>query len=164
MRTNDRHGDSHAADVSRRGDSSGDPLRDLLRRGDPAGDGREPTGIEWAAMRARIRTEVSSVENTSSGRSRAPLATWAWIAAAASIAVAVVLLPRLLQAPDGTQDLVAGGTDGSGTTATGAAAQSGRASEGSRTMQFTAPGGTRVVWTLDPGFELPESLNAMESD
>lgn len=26
-----------------------------------------------------------------------------------------------------------------------------------RTVQFTAPGGTRIIWTLDPDFELPES-------
>ena len=31
------------------------------------------------------------------------------------------------------------------------------ARRGPRTVQFTAPGGTRIIWTLDPDFQLPVS-------
>ena len=165
MVTPDRHGEGHEQRTAPTDEAPGGTLRELLRLGDPAGDGREPTADEWAAMRERIRAEVSGAEDARRGRPRAPFAGWAWAAAAASIAVAVVLLPRLLYRPDDTGTLVTGGASERGSSvAAGASGRSGRADRGSRSMQFTTPGGTRVVWTLDPGFALPDSLSAADSD
>jgi hypothetical protein len=108
-------------------------VRDALRRGDPAADGRKPTPAEVADWR---RLVVASA-------SHQPI----WIpvrrpilALAATLALALAFGWQLL-----TTDTPPPPSERA-TTLT--------EEPKPRQLQFVAPGGTKVYWTLDPNFEL----------
>lgn len=117
---------------------SSDRLRELLRRGDPAADGRAPDADETRLLRARVLEEARSAGGGAPaprGLFR-PAVAFAWAAAACVavlVAVGTVSLRRGPARPE----------------------QADRSSPGveaaaPRQVQFTTPGGTRIVWVLYP--------------
>jgi hypothetical protein len=108
---------------------SEDRWRTLLRRGDPAGDGGEPRAEEIAQLRRRVLAAAA--------RPAAPAPRLRWAAAAAVLVVLALAALRVRQAPVATPSLAFGAT----TAATLAPA---------RQVHFQTPGGTRIVWVLNP--------------
>jgi len=114
-------------------------LGEMLRRGDPAGDGREPDASEIAALRQALLTEAE----------RPPAR--AWLAAPAWAVASALLLATWLGwqarwttavAPQARPDTMT-------------VSETPRVEEPrARQIQFATPGGTRVVWVLDPDFEV----------
>jgi hypothetical protein len=103
-------------------------LRAWLRRGDPARDGTPLPVDELQRLRRRVLAAAPEPRR----RHRAPLAA---LAAAAALATVLLLLPMPPEAPE----------------------RSARAEPSApvpRRIQFTTERGTRVLWTLDPDFEL----------
>jgi hypothetical protein len=129
-----------------------DRLRTVLRAGDPAADGREPTPYESVGWKRRILADVP-----------APIASWrrliGWAAAATAIAVIVLLVLPLRR--DDRETRTGTASDG---TDPGPGMEAGRmahdstatrsAKRNSRTIQFRAPNGTRIIWTLNPDLSL----------
>ena len=116
-------------------------LRQALRRGDPAADGRAPSEEEVRLLRARVL--ATTPESAPPGR-RALRPAWAGGLAAAAVALtlAAAWLAGLLPverpwAPGPAEARYAGPPrDPSG--------------PAGRQVQFTTPGGTRIVWVLYP--------------
>ena len=106
-------------------------LRAWLRAGDPAGD--DPGLNPEQATRIRQRA-VAATSESQIGRPLLPLAA---LAAAAALAW-LLLLPHesIPPNPPGTMSPQASDTSER------------------RQIQFTTARGTRIVWTLDPDFEL----------
>lgn len=110
-----------------------DEIRKLLRRGDPAGDGETLPPDEVASLRRKILAAVPS------GRSRGWSPAWALgltVAAAAVLVSVVLFMPKsrpakvLTTREVHTQERTV------------------------QQIQFVTPGGTRVIWTLDPDFDV----------
>ena len=125
--------------MKRKHESDRDRLRETLRAGDPARDGREPDQREVARMRARVLSEP--VEPV---RAAVPFRA---LAAAALVCLVVALgwgiwYDATRQAPAAVQGSPAVAADDTGTV------------RASRQIRFSTPGGTRVVWTLTPDFDL----------
>lgn len=112
-----------------------DRLRELLRRGDPAADGRAPAPEEVRLLRARVLEEA----RRSPGRARRgalrPAVAFGW-AALVCVVVLVATGTAFLWRSEPTPDppLAAGAVD----------------EAAPRQVQFTTPGGTRIVWVLYP--------------
>lgn len=127
-------------------ESGEDRLREALRAGDPALDGCEPDATEFARMRRRM---LSAAETTP-----LPLGLPARVLAAVAVFVLTVALGWSLW-NDGL-------TDRRGATPVSPAARGAAdpdvmvvpAVRDPRQIQFSTPGGTRVIWTLDPDFEV----------
>lgn len=136
------------------GPHSCDRLRELFRAGDPAADGREPTPEETAAWKRRIMTEPA-----------APARHWpvptGWAAATAAV-VAIAFLAIWFR-PEG-KETVLNGRDRPDETLGGPGFEAGRmgrestatrrSKRDSRTIQFRAPNGTRIIWTLNPDLSI----------
>ena len=115
-----------------------DEIRELLRRGDPAGDGQGLDPEETARMRRRIVAEPAT-RRASVFR---PLPAFA-AAALVVLMVAVgwkVMRSELPPAPDGTDSVTVPGPGDTGRRL--------------RQVQFSTPGGTRIIWLLDSEFEV----------
>ena len=120
-----------------------DRLRAALRRGDPAADGREPDAGELGVLRERL---LESAAAAKPDRSR-PL-PWRHqvlrpafaVAAALVLTLALALVLRLdrVQGPERPAGEAAGSTFDAGV------------APAPRQVQFTTPGGTRIVWVLYP--------------
>ncbi|HUP43147.1 MAG TPA: hypothetical protein VM599_08060 [Thermoanaerobaculia bacterium] len=125
-----------------------DRLRETLRRGDPAADGRAPDAAETALLRARL---LESAADAGHGRPRAFGPSFATAAAAAGLLVLTLGLAvtlRLDRRADRALDRAPGperAAEASGGPALGAEAET-----PPRQIQFTTPGGTRIVWVLYP--------------
>jgi len=160
-------------------------LRKLLNLGDPADDGIESAPEEVAAMRRTILNAIDTSPAARSWLSR-PYATAAATVAVALIALtlllragpwgavlqpetrpvtpaepvpaapiesttAVVESPEALAAePSADEPTVAAVEESQGIVPPTVEREP-------RTVRFTAPGGTRIIWTLDPDFQLPVS-------
>jgi len=139
-------------------------LRELLNLGDPAGDGNEPGTKEITAMR---RTVLNAIDTSPTARS------WLsrpYAAVAATVVVALIALALLLRA--GQAQAAEPSADPAPVTESPMAAVDPvpiaaveepsdiippSAEREPLTVRFTAPGGTRIIWTLDPDFQLPVS-------
>jgi hypothetical protein len=147
-----------------------DRLRATLRRGDPAADGRAPDAAETALLRARLLESAADAghgREPAAARRRAVLPTrpravlptrprafgpsFATAAAAAGLLVLTLGLAvtlRLDRRADRALDRALGPerpAQASGGQALGAGAET-----PPRQIQFTTPGGTRIVWVLYP--------------
>ena len=113
-------------------DSRNDDLRQWLHRGDPASGDTDLTLEETRLMRQRILATAREAR-----RPRfVPLAA---LAGAAALAAVLLLRPAPV-------------TMESSTTVRPSVAE--RSEHTARQVQFTTESGTRIVWTLDPEFEL----------
>jgi hypothetical protein len=120
-----------------------DRLRAALRRGDPAADGGEPDAGETQLLRERL---LESAAEARPDRSRTipwrlPVLRPAFAAAVAlvlTLALAVVLRLDRVQGPQRPAGEAAGST------------LDAEAGPAPRQVQFTTPGGTRIVWVLYP--------------
>jgi hypothetical protein len=134
-------------------------LRSLLRAGDPAADGSDPSPGEAVRWKRRILNAAPIAA--------APRWLPAGLAAAAAGSILVAFL--WLTGPSGDRDISPGTASpgpaaGAPTGLTGGRhARNGNvdrsAARTSRTIHFHAPNGTRIIWTLDPDFSLPETLS-----
>ena len=119
-------------------------LRDSLRDWDPVNDGNELDGVDRARMRRRVLN--ATVEPVRLGF---PVRAMA-VAAVVILAVALgwgIYDDAVMQPPAGTPT----GPAAHGTPVAGPGEEAKREA---RQIQFSTPGGTRVVWTLDPDFEV----------
>jgi len=124
-----------------------DPVGSLLRRGDPARDGSAPSTEEIARMRARILAEAER----RSAR--------AWIPAPALAAAAVVLVTAFLgwnvvRLGRGAEQAVSSTVSETGLTAGTERGSDAPEQPRVRQVEFLTPGGTRVVWLLNPDFDV----------
>lgn len=115
------------------------------------GDGSGPSPDEWAAMRRRVLHAAMQPGEARTGGVRA----WAWAAAAAAVLIALVAGPELIDLGDRK-----GSRPSTERMADGPQAPALEGDRRPRTLQFTTRSGIRVIWTLDPGFELPGALLA----
>jgi hypothetical protein len=120
--------------MSRKNHPDNEWLRERLRAWDPAQDGSELDGQDRARMRRRVLAAVS--EPVRLGLPGRALATAAGVVL--TVAVGWGIYDGAVMAPPGTP--FTGPTE--------------EAERKSRQIQFSTPGGTRVVWTLDPDFEV----------
>jgi hypothetical protein len=146
----------------------------LLRAGDPAGDGRDPDQTELQTWRRNTLIAVAGGHGEVSRRTR----LLPFVAAAAAVVLAAIFFlvaerpapispapqvavsppPALPEAvsPVAEQAPLLGTTPRPPRVAAVAATPAGAAvpAAASRTVHFTAPGGTRVIWTLNPDLQL----------
>lgn len=136
-------------------------LRSLLREGDPADDGREPSAEETARLRARV---LDAARAPTGDERRAAVihphcapdaaesrVRWTSAAVAAAALFAVLVLgavafrvSRSAPTATGQPALEAGATGATGEIPVP------HLERAPRQIQFTTPGGTRVVWMLYP--------------
>jgi len=109
-------------------------LRRLLREGDPAAIG----GAEEEASLRRIAARLEGVPIR-----RRPSFPLLPLAAAAALAAALLVVPR------GAERAQAPGAAPTSARPVGVAAEA-----APRQLQFETPGGTRLIWVLDPEFTL----------
>jgi hypothetical protein len=124
-----------------------DAIRDFLRRGDPAaGEPLEPT--EAGRMRARILAEAGGdpAPSHASGRP-ARAALWAAACAVLLLVAAVVWRGRQEPAPVAESSVPSAAAVDAGDVVPANLRPA-------RTIHFVTPSGTRVIWTLDPNFNL----------
>lgn len=120
-------------------------LRQILNEGDPAADYRiDPE--KTILMRRRIR---QGLDGNNAERLRWPIL---WTAASAAVVLAVVMVwrdsPATLPEGSGLPPAAAvAAADRSAASDAGAVRQA-------REIHFVTEGGTRVIWTLDPDFDL----------
>ncbi len=117
-------------------------IRELLRRGDPAGDGETLAPDEIAQLRRKILAAVPS------GSPRGWRSSWA-LGLSAAAAAAMVSLVVFLWSPSSSlrtarSPVESPAREGGVRTRERAVQQ----------IQFVTPGGTRVIWTLDPDFDV----------
>ncbi len=122
-----------------------DALRSTLREGDPAADGHDPTPDEVARLRARV---LDAAHEADAERG------WRWVPAtvAAALALLVIAGAVALRFEPGDRTERAGRftpADGAGAAGEPEGPVEAEDPEG-RQIQFTTPGGTRVVWMLYP--------------
>lgn len=116
-------------------------LRSILQEGDPAADGREPTAGETAHLRARV-IDVAREAAREAAPTPVPDRRWRPAAVAAALllvaALGVVLhgVRRSVAPTPAPREAGAGGAHDP--------------ADAPRQIQFTTPGGTRVVWMLYP--------------
>jgi hypothetical protein len=124
-----------------------DRLRETLRRGDPAADGRAPDAGETALLRERLLESAADAGFAPPIRPRALRPAFATAAAAAAVLVLTLGLAVTLRlhrqadrvrGPELPTEEPLGGVLGAG------------AETPPRQIQFTTPGGTRIVWVLYP--------------
>lgn len=123
------------------GRERGADWRALLRGGDPAADGCDPSPDETAALRER----VVAVARAAGAAPRPGFAAPAWAAVVALGLAAwfgwLAWPPTGDSAPPPPRLATRGGSEH-------------QPPARARQIQFATPGGTRVVWTLDPDFEV----------
>ena len=120
-----------------------DEIRNFLRRGDPAGDGGTLAPDEVAHLRRKI---LAAIPTTESPRGWRPSRALGFSVAGAAAMVSLVVLLWSPSSPLRTARHPAG----SPTPKLEVRTQE-------RTVQqihFMTPGGTRVIWTLDPDFDV----------
>ena len=179
------HEDCAMDESSRHKGLDDNALRALLRRGDPAGDGRDPAPGEIAAWRQTMLAEARG-RSLGRGRFlwQGALATAGLVLLAVLIIPFLRPSPEVPPAPEivdrgepvAADTAAKAGPDLPTVTAgdplaetietapypddiparAGDAALAAAAAYPARTIQFTAPGGTRIIWKLDPGFTLPK--------
>ncbi len=114
-------------------ENTNDEIRKLLRRGDPAGDGETLPPDEVASLRRKVLAEVRA------DGSRGWRPSWALGLSMAAAAVMVSIVVFMLRTQPATDVTTRGD----------------RAPERAvQQIQFVTPGGTRVIWTLDPDFDV----------
>lgn len=134
-----------------------DAVRSILREGDPVNDGREPTPDEMARLRASLLDAAHDAESErarlldppclpESGRRWTPAAVASALVLLA-IAGAVALRFEPSDRTERAGRLTAAERTGDAGEPAGAADT---ADPAGRQIQFTTPGGTRVVWWLYP--------------
>lgn len=109
----------------------------LLRRGDPAADGREPSAEELRLVRARVLEEARNAPRRAPRGLFRPAVALGWVAVvcvAVLVAAGTVQLRRTAPPMD-AEEVTAG---------------DGAVRAAPRQVQFTTPGGTRIVWVLYP--------------
>jgi hypothetical protein len=137
-----------------------DELQALLRRGDPAGDGRSLTQAERQEMRRTVLR--AATEPAAPQIARAP----AWAAVLALLALAIPAGWHIRQNSPAERHAEATGIAGP----EAAASDATRMPHGAtledpvtfaeppgrpvRHVLFSTPGGTRVIWTLNPDLKL----------
>ncbi len=115
-------------------------LRELLQQADPAGPRSEEPGLSNADAQAMRRAMLRAVV------SPAPALAWPRALAVAAVVVAMV---------------IAGAAAGRRMPPRGTAMPQEAAAtvdEGRRQLQFSTPGGTRIIWTIDPNFHIREVM------
>ena len=113
-------------------------LRTRLREADPVGT-EPPLSPDEAARMRRAILAASAEPSVSHSRPRLTLALAAMLTIAATVgAISARRFAARLEPPAATPD------------ATVAAART--------QVQFSTPGGTRIIWTFDPEFSLKESM------
>ena len=138
-----------------------DRLRAALRRGDPADDGREPGASELRLLRERLlesAAETPAARAAGADPAARPGRRWRAalrpaFATAAAAAAALILALGLVLALDpggGLGRVVDRVRGAAGPEETTAAAGPLGAEPAHRQVQFTTPGGTRIVWVLYP--------------
>lgn len=119
-------------------DVPSDPVRELLRQGDPTGDGREPGADEVRLLRTRVLEEARQAPRREPHERFRPAIAVAW---AALVCIGVLVAAGTVSL---WRDLPSPGADTAATTATAPEEAA------PRQVQFTTPGGTRIVWVLYP--------------
>lgn len=111
-------------------------LRNLLRQADPVAREAPPRGPEVSALRRRILTEAAGPART----------RWSPLLAAAAVLALTLWMGWTLTRNAAIAPLPS------------APAGPALADDAPRPVRlhFSTPGGTRVVWTLDPDFEVGE--------
>ena len=99
-------------------------LRQILRHGDPAADGRDPQPVDISVWRRALLGEKSIPRRFRN----------LGLQVAAITAIGVVALLALLLRPGVSPPPKPAPT--------------------ARTIRFQAPGGTRIIWTLNPEFSI----------
>jgi hypothetical protein len=130
--------------MSRKNDPDNEWLRERLRAWDPVKDGNELDGRDRARMRRRVLAATSEPV-------RLGLPVRALAAAAVVVLIAALgwgIYDDAVMQPPGTVPA------SSEVRQAPAADPADEAERKSRQIQFSTPGGTRVVWTLDPDFEV----------
>jgi hypothetical protein len=132
--------------MSREPERSPDRLAAILRAADPV---REEPGLraeEAVSMRRAILREAPEGQRH---ELRAPLAAAALAVAALAVVLLLAFMPRAAVRPGSSPDPASGRP-----AATSPHAVAGRGERGVRTIHFVTSGGTRVIWSLDPGFDV----------
>ena len=146
-----------------------DDLQQVLRRGDPAGDGRDPQADEIARMRATVLG--AATEGRSHGFSGWVWATATTAAAAGAIAAAfflgagrppeptrreVVALPEAAVEilPIAAEPAVPGPGSPEPVPPPPPTGVPPAEVQLARQIHFTGSSGTKIIWTLDPDFDL----------
>jgi len=114
-------------------------LRALLRAGDPAGDGGDPAPAEVAGWKATLRQAARTPGSgavRSIGRRLLPLA-------AAGLVLLTAVAVWRTQRPHDPSSPVTSAPDASTGTA-----------RGLRTIRMTGPGGTRIIWSVNPDLQI----------
>jgi len=121
-----------------------DELRTLLREGDPGRDADDIDATEIARVRRRVVAAVSEIPQRRRTGFRFVLA----FAVLLVVAVVSVRLARR-SSSESVRDVTVATTTAEPTTPA-------RKSDEPhvRRVEMSTPGGTRIVWTLDPDFEL----------
>jgi hypothetical protein len=121
-------------------------LREILRAWDPAKDGRELAGAERALMRRRVLE--AAAEPAGLGFRVQLLAT------AAVVMLAVIIGWGIYDGAGRQAPVTAKEIPTTHPAATSGSNTDGETERKARQIQFSTPGGTRVIWTLDPDFEV----------
>lgn len=132
--------------MSREPERGPDRLAEILREADPV---RAEPGLaaeETASMRRAILRGAPEGQRL---ELRAPLAAAALAAAALVAILLLAFLPRAFVHPASPPAPPSGRPS-----AASSHAVAGRGERGVRTIHFVTSGGTRVIWTLDPDFEV----------
>jgi len=114
-------------------------LRGLLRAGDPAGDGADPAPEEVARWKASLRHAA----RTPGGTAARPIGRWLLPLAAAGLVLLVAVAVWRMQRPHDASSPVTAAPEA----ATGA-------DRGLRTIRMTGPGGTRIIWSVNPDLRI----------
>jgi hypothetical protein len=126
--------------MARKTDLELERLRRLLVEGDPLADGNAPDATELERMRRRVLAAADAAPR--------PVGVPTYALAAAAVIVLTVALGWGLwrEGAPGPGPAVEGLTE--------PASLELPTEHGARQIHFSTPGGTRVVWTLDPDFKV----------
>jgi hypothetical protein len=128
--------------MSRKNEPDTERLREILRDWDPAKDGQRLDGLERARMRRQVIAAV--VEPVRLGFPMRALAAAAVVVL--TVALGWGLYDDAVPPPPATVGPAAHHAPAGGPTKA--------TDRKARQIQFSTPGGTRVVWTLDPDFKV----------
>jgi hypothetical protein len=117
-------------------------LRTLLEEADPLGPQRDEPGLSAQDVQAMRRAVLGAAV------SPAPLLAWPRALAVATVVVMMVaagaMAGRRWSVGEPAMPLDANAAVGD--------------DDGRRQVQFATPGGTRIIWTIDPNFQLREVM------
>ncbi len=120
-----------------------DEIRNFLRRGDPAGDGETLDPDEVAHLRRKILDAIPTTESPRGWRPSRALG-FSVAGAAAMVSLVVFLWSPSSSLRTARSPVESPAREGGVRTRERAVQQ----------IQFVTPGGTRVIWTLDPDFDV----------